>query len=114
MPYFFDSWICFGVKADAKNQRRRCRRDPQSVDRELKEARIRPDPEITLLVPFQIVGAAGELNVVSVCEFFGGIRGIPGVAINSFRASGRNIKPLAGMIEGNPVGELDFSGHSVE
>src|SRR3954463_12692110 len=77
VPYLLNTRPCFGIKADAKNQRR-CRwRDPQSVDREPKKARIRAGPEITLLIPFQIVGAAGKLNVVSVRELSGGIRGIP-------------------------------------
>src|SRR3954447_20263966 len=52
--------------------------------------------------------------MVSVSELLSRIGGIPGVKIESFRSGGRKIKPLAGMIEGDAVGELDFFGDGVE
>ena len=64
MPHLLDARPSSGAEVEAEDQRR-CRwRDPQSVDRELEKARIRTDPEIAVLVPFQIVRAAGKLDRV--------------------------------------------------
>src|SRR3954469_25112202 len=52
--------------------------------------------------------------MVSVSELLSGIGRIPGVKIESFRPGSRNIKPLAGAIEGDAVSVLHFFGDGVE
>src|SRR4051794_32040737 len=114
VPHLLDARRCSGLKVEAEKQRRGRWREPQSVDREPEKAWIRPDPELAIRVPFQIVGAAGKVDRIPVRELFGGIGGIPGVTIESFGSGSRDIKLLAGMIESDAVGELNVFGHRVE
>src|SRR4051794_36132217 len=84
VPPLLDARRCSGLKVEAEKQRRGRWREPQSVDREPEKAWIRPDPELAIRVPFQIVGAAGKVDRIPVRECLSGIGGIPGVTIEPF------------------------------
>jgi hypothetical protein len=45
---------------------------------------MRTNPEIAVLIPFEIVGAAGKIDRVSVRKLLGRIGGIPRVKIEPF------------------------------